>query len=188
MNQLSNASGWATPALAAALYLAGCSQSPPSSTKIIEVPDGGEPVLTTAEINALPARPKRLEVAQASFQRPVAPQPVGPRIKPFDQWTEQDVAADALGRIGTPAVPALIEVLQNADPEARLKAIEVLGRMGDDAKDAVPELTRLLDDPDPRVRKAAARTVGHIGPAAQDAVPALMQTLLNPKVSAEPQP
>ena len=65
-------------------------------------------------------------------------------------------------------------------PAARLKAIEVLGRMGSDAHDAVPQLVTLLDDPDPAVRKAAARTLGLIGPAANAAVPALMRKLLQP--------
>ena len=63
------------------------------------------------------------------------------------------------------------------DPTVRLKAVEVLGRMGDDAAAAVPDLVKLLDDPDADVRKAAARTIGRIGPAAKAAVPALMQKL-----------
>jgi hypothetical protein len=90
-------------------------------------------------------------------------------------------------------VPALAQALQSRDPEVRLKATEVLGRMGEDAKDAVPELVRLLDDPDLAVRKAAARTIGRIGPAAKDAVPALMRSLLQtapqpPTTPAAPAP
>jgi HEAT repeat protein len=63
----------------------------------------------------------------------------------------------------------------------RLKAAEVLARMGTDAQPAAAELTRLLDDPDERIRKAAARALGMIGPAAADAVPALMRSLTQPE-------
>lgn len=106
------------------------------------------------------------------------------KIKPIEQWTETETAADALGRIGAPAIPALVQTLQNADPEVRLKATAVLGRIGPEAKDAVQDLIRLLDDPDERVRKAAARTLGRIGPAAGDAVPGLMRSLFEPSPHA----
>lgn len=101
-------------------------------------------------------------------------------VRPFSEWTEQEVAADTLARIGADAVPALVQALKMPNAEARLRAVEVLGRMGADAKSAVPELVPLLDDPDLRVRKATARTLGRIGPEAADAIPALMRSLLTP--------
>lgn len=110
--------------------------------------------------------------------------PMTPAIQPFEQWTEQQAAADALGRIGAPAVPQLIDALRNRDPEVRKQAAEVLARMGADARAAVPDLVRLLDDEDLAIRKTAARTLGRIGPDAAEAVPALMRNLLQP----EPQP
>jgi HEAT repeat protein len=123
-------------------------------------------------------------VAQASFNQPLDEPQI---LKPLERWTEQEAAADALGRIGAAAVPALIEALDNPHPAAREKAVEVLGRMGPDAAEAVPALVRLLDDPDESVRKATARTLGQIGPAAKDAVPALMQTLLKPSPDRQSQ-
>lgn len=130
-------------------------------------------------------------VAPASFvsadSAPAAPpraifdfttSPAEYNLKPLERWTEQEAAADALGRIGPAAVPELIATLRSADPEARLQATQVLARMGSDAKQAVPELIRLLDDPDERIRKAATRTLGRIGPDAAEAVPALMKSLL----------
>lgn len=102
-------------------------------------------------------------------------------LKPLEKWTEQEAAADALGRIGQPAVPQLIAALRSSDPEHRLQATQVLARMGSDAKEAVPDLIRLLDDPDERIRKAATRTLGRIGPSASEAVPALMERLLEPQ-------
>jgi HEAT repeat protein len=145
----------------------------------VQVAEGGAPVLTTAELakrEKMGTPPPRL-LSQASFVQPV--NELLP-LKPFDQWTEQDAATDALGRIGAAAVPALVNELRHPDPQVRLKATEVLGRMGEEAQAAVPELVRLLDDPDHEVRKAAARTLGRIGPAAQVAVPALMRTLFQP--------
>jgi HEAT repeat protein len=159
----------------------GCTRGPQGPTKEIQVPNSGPPVLTSSERTAQELAAKRLTraVAQASFAQPVDE---APPVKPFEQWSDQEAAADALGRIGPAAVPSLIEALHSQDPAARLKAIEVLGRMGSDAHDAVQELIKLLDDADPAVRKAAARTLGLIGPAANAAVPALMRKLLQPSV------
>jgi len=168
--------------LAALAALAGCSRGSQGPTKEVQVPNGGPPVLTSAERTAeeltAAKRPPRT-IAQASFTQPVEE---APPIKPFEQWTEQEAAGDALGRIGAAAVPDLVQALQSQDSAVRLKAIEVLGRMGSDADadGAVPHLVKLLDDPDPAVRKASARTLGLIGPAAKDAVPALMRKLLQP--------
>jgi HEAT repeat protein len=169
--------------VAFAVELGGCSRVLPGPKKEIQVADGGAPVLTTEERAALkaklPAAVKLTDptVAQVSFEQPVAE----PRLlKPLDQWTEQEAAADALGRIGSAAVPELVQALENSDPAVREKAVNVLGRMGPEAAAAVPSLVQLLHDPDLSVRKATARTLGQIGPAAKDAVPALMQTLLEP--------
>jgi HEAT repeat protein len=159
--------------------LAGCGKTPVVPAKSISVDAGEKPVLTSVERRdrTLSRQPQTDGVTRASFEQPIIePEP----IKPLAAWTEQEAAAEALGRIGAAAVPALVESLQNPDAAVRLKAIEVLGRMGADAKDAVPHLIRLLDDPDLNVRKAAARTLGRIGPAAQQAVPSLMKTLLEP--------
>jgi hypothetical protein len=159
------------------LLLAGCGSS-------------GQPAREIAT-----AVPQPGQVAPASFvsaESPAAGSSVAPRpifdytaspaeynLKPLDKWTEQEAAADALGRIGTAAVPDLIAALRSNDAEARLQATQVLARMGSDAKEAVPDLIRLLDDPDERIRKAATRTLGRIGPAAAEAVPALMKSLLD---------
>ena len=115
-------------------------------------------------------------VAPTTAFRPVD-QTTSPILKPYEQWTEQEAAADALGRIGAPAIPYLQQVLRTGDAAAKKQAAEVLARMGSDAKPAVNELVALLDDPDPEVRKVAVRTLGRIGPEASAAVPALMQSL-----------
>jgi HEAT repeat protein len=162
------------------LAIAGCSQDLPRPTKEIQVPAGGDPVLTTSERAALEAHTYPTSaIARASFEEP---QPIAePKpLKPLEMWTEQEAAADALGRIGAAAVPELVVALENSDPAVRHKAVGVLGRIGPDATAAVPSLVKLLNDPDPEVRKATVRTLGQIGPAAKDAVPDLVETLLQP--------
>lgn len=153
--------------------LFGCSPSQPVARKEIKVPEIGPPGLVSLE------RP----VAAASHVSPAAyeqPAELPQSLRPFDSWSDQDAAEDALGRIGAAAVPALVQALRGTDLEVRRKAIEVLGRMGDEAAAAVPDLIPLLDDPDPQIRRATARTLGQIGPSAKDAVPALMRTLFQP--------
>jgi HEAT repeat protein len=167
--------------------LLGCTRKSPSARKEIQVPDGGPPVLTTAEraVRGIQESPEPRLIAQAAYRQSVESSS-SQGIKRFEQWTDQDAAEDALGRIGAPAVPALMDALRSADPIVRKKAVEVLGRMGEDAAPAVPALTALLDDPDFGVRKAAARTLGQIGPDAKDAVPALIRNLFQPPALQSP--
>ena len=157
-----------------ALLLAGCDLAITGPTKEIQTT---EPQVVFTSI------PNTGSVAQASYLQPVQPDDAF-RVKPLSTWTEKDTAADALGRIGPPAVPALVQALHSEDAEVRLKAVEVLARMGPDAREAVPDLVTLLDDADDRIRKATTRTLGRIGPDAAPAVPALMRSLLQ----AEPTP
>jgi len=162
--------------------LAGCTGEA-QPTKQVQSPEGGKAVLTTEQRAVEQKAPagQRATVARASFEQPVEEPQV---LKPFEQWTEQEAAADALGRIGAAAVPELTQALMNPDAAVRLKAVEVLGRMGQEAQGAVAVLVTLLNDPDEKVRKATARTLGQIGPAAKDAVPALVRTLLEPETTA----
>ena len=61
-------------------------------------------------------------------------------------WYIPNPAADALVRIGPPAVPALIEVLKDKNRDIRLSVAETLGKIGD--KEAVPALIEALKDKD----------------------------------------
>lgn len=102
------------------------------------------------------------------------------RIVPLTEWTVDETAADALGRIGAAAVPALIDCLQDERPALRRRAAQVLARIGPDALDAVPALTLLLRDKDPDVQREAARALGQIGPAASTAIPDLLHLFHGP--------
>ncbi len=71
----------------------------------------------------------------------------------------------ALVEIGRPAVPALIELLENPNPLPRAYAAATLRRIGPEAGDAVSVLTSLLEDENDLVANAAARALSDIRPA-----------------------
>ena len=66
-----------------------------------------------------------------------------------------DTAAAALTRIGSKAVPELIQQVSSSVPRARHLAIYSLGVLGPPAKPAIPALKQCLKDPDPKVRQLA---------------------------------
>ena len=73
-------------------------------------------------------------------------------------------AAEVLGQIGSGAVdamPALIQVLRDQNPEVRQYAVGALGHIA--AVDAVPALMQALKDQNPKVRNNAAWALEQIG-------------------------
>jgi HEAT repeat protein len=83
----------------------------------------------------------------------------------------------ALMDAGALAVPALVEMLQGADPVHRATAASTLYGMGGRGKAAVPALAVVLSDPDKDIRVAAAMALENMGPDAAEAVPALIKAL-----------
>ncbi len=86
-------------------------------------------------------------------------------------------AAEALARIGSAAVPTLIEALKDEHYLIRAGAADALGRMGPAATSAVPALADALRDERMVVRASAAMALKKMGPASASAVPALAGTL-----------
>jgi hypothetical protein len=106
------------------------------------------------------------------------PAPVNVALPTTAGEPTQIAAADALGRIGQPAVPALAGALSDPDAVVRLQACKALAFMGARASAAVPELVkRLYVDPEEAVRTQAANALGQIGDEAKPAVPSLMEML-----------
>jgi HEAT repeat protein len=68
----------------------------------------------------------------------------------------RNYAAEALKKIGSAAVPALIEALKDRDGYVRRNAAGALGIIGRDAKAAVPALNEALNDKNRDVRESAA--------------------------------
>lgn len=77
------------------------------------------------------------------------------------QLNVQEDATWALVRIGSAAVPPLIEVLADGNPAMRHNAAHALGKIGDAG--AVDALVQALSDDDPTVRLKAAFALGQIG-------------------------
>ncbi|GAB1540934.1 hypothetical protein NUACC21_36030 [Scytonema sp. NUACC21] len=76
---------------------------------------------------------------------------------------EQAGAIDDLVTVGKPAVPALIQALQDSDPQVRGSAAIALGKIGPDAAQAAPAILRMIDDKDPTVRFHAVQAINKIG-------------------------
>ena len=161
---------------------------------LTELLDSGDPVLRGWAIQALgeigpdaaPAVPALLRMLDQGFDfmRVLAadalckidPKQVDRVLPVFRQglgkagaFDTTSTAADALGRVGKPAVPTLLDVLKMGNTAARADAAEALGMVGPDAADAVPALTEALHDPSPAIRRAALEGLGGIGPAAAPA-------------------
>jgi HEAT repeat protein len=86
--------------------------------------------------------------------------------------------AYALAKIGSPALPNLIEALD--DPKVRGPAVAGIERMGPAAAPAVPTLAALLKDPSPGMRSIALRALAAIGEGARGATPDLILVLDDP--------
>jgi HEAT repeat protein len=71
-------------------------------------------------------------------------------------------SAEALGRFGSIAIPALLEALGQPQMHVREGSALALGNMGRSASTAVNALASLLDDPEPFVQAAAAQALGKI--------------------------
>jgi HEAT repeat protein len=102
------------------------------------------------------------------------------------QRAKHEIAAwgfKQLGPAGRPAVPALIQLLDDRDPGVQGAAAQCLAGIGPAAQEAVPALVRLLKAhrgaarwPNDRVLASAVRALGEIGPAASAAIPYLADT------------
>lgn len=81
-------------------------------------------------------------------------------------WTgdvrKRAIAGASLLRMGSAAVPGLIQSLTHPSPEVRGKATQLLGRLGGVAESAIPSLQNLLSDPDESVRGEAQQAIDAI--------------------------
>lgn len=85
-------------------------------------------------------------------------------------------AALALSAVGSPAVPALVQTLTNKSAWARVGAVQALNFMHG-AEEAIPDLLKSLDDPEPAVRGGAAIALGDMRKKSQMVVPKLIESL-----------
>lgn len=90
-----------------------------------------------------------------------------------------------LGEIGAPALPYLLEYLNDPNKSSRESCADALGSIGPDAAGAVPALVKALADPNAEVREYAASALGRIASQKEIALPALKKSLAdaNPRVN-----
>ncbi len=74
-----------------------------------------------------------------------------------DDPTVRDAAGIALGQTGLIILPAVISLLEEKDPELRLRSAVILGKMGRGAASAAPALKALWEDPDAEIRLAGLK-------------------------------
>ncbi len=112
----------------------------------------------------------RREAQKALLSMPENALPAGKRAR---------VVLDYCEPLGAEAMPYLVPLLQNKDPEVRRRAARGVAKFGYDgqAQSAVPSLVALLKDPDPAVRTAAVAALGNYGAyrKADAAIPALTE-------------
>ncbi|MEK7232287.1 MAG: HEAT repeat domain-containing protein [Elusimicrobiota bacterium] len=100
------------------------------------------------------------------------------RFKEDGQFrSRSSLAIEILSKIGSPALPALLEALKDPNASVRRCAAESLGGISPATKTAVQALAVALKDDDPNIRTAASMALGKIGPTAKDAVPPLVAAL-----------
>ena len=141
-------------------------------------------LLLTWWLDIIPTRQREAELLVAEFRDRSRP----PRL--IDRWLikwglmkmKQPRAStqisDDLARLGSAAVPALIQTCKVHDVGLEYFAAGALDKIG---PAALPALVPALKDGDVRVRFYAAWALGRIGPPAKDAVAALIQALKDDK-------
>src|SRR5262245_40946330 len=99
-----------------------------------------------------------------------------------EQRREAIVAIAAFKADVGPALPRLVEMLDDRSPEFRRFVVWIFERLGPDAKGAVPELVRLLKENAARDRAEVFEILGAIGPDGKQAVPILTEALADSEV------
>ena len=86
-------------------------------------------------------------------------------------------AAQALAAIGSQAVPALVETLEDEHWWVRAMTTDVLTKIGQSAGDAVPALMKRVNDEHWWVRRNAIEALGTIGSYSSDTTPLLVDAV-----------
>jgi HEAT repeat protein len=152
-----------------------------------------------AAVNAFLARTRRLNAGACVFiivmtpASPFAAQDGLYQGRTVAQWmtqlqgqpsdSEKQAVVDALRHFGPRAVPAVVLMLRDSDPFARLQALWAFLVIGPAPKEALPELVRLsVKDDVADVRQMAQMVAGGwlVNVPAGDSLPALLRVLQEP--------
>jgi HEAT repeat protein len=159
----------------------GEKETPPART-IQEVQAPASTRAVPALVEVLKNRPARLRIEAARALALLgldarAAQPALLEALTSDDTLVRRGAADALGQMGTEALPTLRRLLTNPNPHLRDGAARALGQMGLPARSAVGGLTAALKDSESTVRVQAALALWNIDQNAELALPTLTSVL-----------
>lgn len=93
-------------------------------------------------------------------------------------------AARTIGKVGPDALsalPALIEMTRDPEPNVREHSAEAIGDIGPTATAGIPALVAAMKDDFVKARRDAVRSLGWIGPAAKEAGPEMVKLLDDPE-------
>lgn len=96
-----------------------------------------------------------------------------------EKGSTQRMAAYGLAAVGEPAVPSLCEAMDHENDEVRHQATYALAQIGSSAKPAIDVLVEHANDSKVEVRRYVPEAFGAIGPSAAAAVPVLIDRLGN---------
>ena len=110
---------------------------------------------------------------------------LGPRVVPFavkglnvkERRTNSLRLLSRVGPEAAPAVPELIALLNDEDPQTRIETLFTLGAIGPGAKSAVGAAAASLGDENQEVQLAAGYCLGRMGADAKEAAPSLRKLL-----------
>ena len=164
--------------------LAGCSQSKQESgnSPVVrtDLQDGGEVVSQQEQAVASQATKTTTETSDAKgSDKPVqnggSPVPLDRKVS---NAQPDKSTAFKQGDVVSLSIDELREKLSVAEnPDAVVKATDLIGRLRGQGRAALPDLIKLTADSDPRVRWHAARSVGLIGEDAVSSIPVLLSLL-----------
>lgn len=94
-----------------------------------------------------------------------------------ENWPIRREVVVALGEVGPPVIPTLLQALKDDQEEVRREALRVIGNLAPESSSAVPYLIGAIHDPEISVREEANRALGKMGAFAASAVSDLSQAL-----------
>ncbi len=148
-------------------------------------PEGWEAAKARAEIairkigtNSLPALIKMISSREYALKKSALERARLPMERDNDSHWRAVYGFEVLGSNATPAVPDLVYLLNDRDPDVRSAVAVACGWIGPSAQEAVPALVdRYLMDASDEVGLYSAQSLGWIQPEPEQVLPAFVENL-----------